>query len=412
MSLHPRVESIQFTNARGENLSGLLHWPTGVPRGCILYASCFTCSKDLPIATRMGQALADAGFAMLRFDLTGIGESEGQFHDTSFSDQVDDLLYAAAWLEQQGLSPQVLLGHSIGGGAVLTAAPHLPHVRAVVTLAAPANLDHLAKLLRTQAHPGDHAGVSVVLGGQSFTFSSAFMADLEAQPPFTETVQTLSQPLLVLHAPDDDTVPYAHGLALFEAAAEPRGFISLDGADHLLRRRADVDYVATLITGWAARYIDDRAGSSQLRKPQVGDAEVVVRSRLGQGFTQDIYTRDHHWVADEPIALDGANLGPSPFPMLLGALGACTAMTLQAYAARKGWTLNRITVRLEHHEVLQGQELGIERHIEVEGALNAAQRSRLLEIANRCPVHRALSSTPIQIRTDLESASDNAVLSA
>lgn len=407
MSLHPRVESIQFTNARGERLSGLLHWPTGTPRGCVLYASCFTCTKDLPIALRMGQALSDAGFAMLRFDLTGLGESEGQFHDTTFSDQVDDLLYAATWLEQHDLPPQILIGHSIGGGAALTAAQHLPNIRAIATLAAPANLDHLAKLLRTQASQSDGDGVSIELGGQNFNFSSAFLADLEAQRPFTETVKDLSCPLLILHSPGDDTVPYAHGLALFEAATEPRGFVSLDGADHLLRRRADVNYVVNLITGWAARYIDDRAGSAQLRRPQVGDAEVVVRSRLGQGYTQDIYTRDHHWVADEPVALDGENVGPSPFPLLLGALGACTAMTLQAYATRKGWTLKRVTVRLEHRDALQGQELAIERHIEVEGALNAAQRSRLLEIANRCPVHRTLSSTPIQIRTDLLSSSGN-----
>ncbi|AOU98500.1 hypothetical protein BI364_11535 [Acidihalobacter yilgarnensis] len=403
MSPQPQRESIQFTNARGERLAGVLHLPAGTPRASVLYAACFTCGKDIPVALRMGNALADAGFAMLRFDLAGLGESEGNFADGSFSAQVEDLLHAAAWLGQQGLPPQLLIGHSIGGGAVLTAAPKLPSVRAVATLAAPAGLDHLAELLRTAAEHREDGSASLMLGGRRFEFAAAFLQDLERHPPFTEVARTLARPLFVLHAPGDDVVPYAHGLALFEAAAEPRSFVSLDGADHLLRRQVDVNYVATLITGWATRHLEP--GQLPKAAPQISldGTEVLVRNRPGQRFTQDIHTPDHHWVADEPAARDGDNLGPAPYPLLLGALGACTAMTLEGYAAHKGWPLTAVTVRLEHRiEAERGAgALAIERHIELEGPLDAAQRTRLLDIANRCPVHRSLSSAPIAIRTEL-----------
>ncbi|AOV16601.1 hypothetical protein BJI67_05540 [Acidihalobacter aeolianus] len=397
-------EPVHFSNARGERLSGVLHQPADTqPRACVLFAACFTCGKDIPVAQRLGNALAAAGFAMLRFDLAGLGDSEGDFAAGSFSAQVDDLLHAAAWLEGRGLPPQILVGHSIGGGAVLSAAPRLSTVRAVATLAAPSGLDHLVGLLRAAAEQGDESGLSLTIGGRRFAFSPAFLADLEAQPPFTTDVGALHLPLLVMHAPGDETVPYAHGLTLFEAADEPRGFVSLDGADHLLRRQADVDYVATLIAGWASRYVEARSGARAHRRPVVGDSEVMVRSRAGRRFAQDIYTRDHHWIADEPIALEGDNLGPAPYPLLLSALGACTAMTLEGYAQRKGWPLTAVTVRLEHGVEAEqgGQVLAIARRIEVEGPLDAAQRARLLEIANRCPVHRSLSNAPIRIRTDL-----------
>lgn len=410
MTPRARRRSIQFANARGERLAGVLHLPADAPRAAVLYAACFTCGKDIPVAVRLGNALAEAGFAMLRFDLAGLGESEGDFTAGSFSAQVDDLLHAADWMTQQALPPQLLIGHSIGGGAVLTAAPRLPTVRAVATLAAPADLEHLVGLLRAAAGDSLDGRATLELGGRRFEFSRGFLEDLAAQTPFTETAAQLQRPLLVLHAPDDDTVPHAHGLALFEAAAEPRGFVSLDGADHLLRRQADVDYAAALIAGWAGRHLTPRAGSKAQRLPTVGDSEVVVRSRPGQRFAQDIHTRDHHWVADEPLALEGDNLGPAPYPLLLSALGACTAMTLQGYAARKGWPLSAVTVRLEHRQVAgQGAgSLAIERNIEVEGTLDPAQRARLLEIANRCPVHRSLSSTPIAIRTELKAiASEN-----
>lgn len=403
MNRSPHTERIQFTNEKAERLSGVLHLPDGIPRTCVLYATCFTCSKDIPIASRLGHALANAGFAMLRFDHAGLGDSEGDFHNNRFGDLASDLMSAAAWLKQRGLPPQLLIGHSIGGGIVLNIAPRLPDVRAVITLAAPANLEHLASLLRKTSEKLDDGGVSVVLGGRRFNFSPAFIDDLETQRPFTQAAQGLGRPLLVLHAPEDETVPYAHGLALFEAASEPRAFVSLDGTDHLLRRLADVDYVATLISGWSSRYVETDHGSTRQDRPAIRDTEVLVRSRRDQRYTQDIYTRDHHWIADEPLIHDGANVGPAPFPLLLSALGACTAMTLQAYAARKTWPLSDVTVRLDH-QATKNSQFSISRHIDVEGPLSDTQCERLLEIANRCPVHRALSKAPIQIHTELQAS--------
>lgn len=255
MSSKPYHETIAFTNTQGEHLAGVLHRPAETPKASILYAACFSCDKDIPVAVRLGNALAKAGFAMLRFDLPGLGESEGDFANFSFNTLVDDLTQAAAWMGDIHLAPQILIGHSIGGAAVLATAPMLESVGAVVTLAAPSNLEHLAQLLHNNATRKDDRYVSLPIGGREYHFTTQFLEELKQQPPFTESARVLGKPLLVMHAPDDDIVPYQHGIRLFEAAKNPRSFICLEGADHLLRRQADVNYTANLIANWVSPYI-------------------------------------------------------------------------------------------------------------------------------------------------------------
>ncbi|MEJ2478612.1 MAG: alpha/beta fold hydrolase [Acidihalobacter sp.] len=249
----PRPETVRFDNARGQSLAGVLHRPAGEVRAHVVFVACFTCSKDIPVAVRIARALARHGFAALRFDLTGLGESGGSFTETDFESEVDDVLRAAAWLEANAEAPRLLIGHSLGGAAVLEAAARLPEVRAVTTIGTPATLDHIAELLHgeTEERLPDGALVATI-GGQRFTFATHFLDTLARHSP-TQAAARLGRAYLVMHAPHDSVVPYAQARMLFDAAAEPRAFVSLDDADHLLRRQADVDYCVDLISAWAAR---------------------------------------------------------------------------------------------------------------------------------------------------------------
>ncbi|APZ41820.1 alpha/beta hydrolase family protein [Acidihalobacter ferrooxydans] len=249
----PRPARIRFANARGESLAGVLHWPVDAPRAFVLYAACFTCDKDIPVAVRLAHALAQRGYAVLRFDLTGLGESAGDFGDSDFDSEIDDVLHAADWLREHHSAPRLLIGHSLGGAAMLEAAAQLPEARAVVTIGTPATLDHLTGLLHSAAeHPLPDGRFVATIGGQRFTFNARFLATLARHDPAAAAAR-LRQAYLVLHAPRDTVVPYAHARALFDAAREPRAFVSLDDADHLLRRQTDVDYCADLIAAWASR---------------------------------------------------------------------------------------------------------------------------------------------------------------
>lgn len=254
----PRPEPARFANAHGQPLAGVLHRPAGRPRAHVVFAACFTCGKDIPIAVRLARALAGHGFAVLRFDLTGLGESGGSFTESDFESEVDDVLRAAAWLHERFEAPRLLVGHSLGGAAVLEAAARLPDVRAVATIGTPATLDHLADLLHGAAEERlPDGGLRATIGGQRFTFTRRFMDTLARHSP-REAAARLARAYLVMHAPDDAVVPYAHARALFDAAAEPRAFVSLDDADHLLRRQTDIDYCAGLIAAWASRPLATR----------------------------------------------------------------------------------------------------------------------------------------------------------
>ena len=406
------TERFEFRNAAGQSLAARLELPAREPLAWGLFAHCFTCGKDSHAATRIARALSDRGFAVLRFDFTGLGGSEGDFENTDFSSNVSDLVAAAEALEARGEAPALLVGHSLGGAAVIEAARRLASVKAVATLGAPADPAHLRELLTAG---GDHAGAAfdedgraeVSLGGRSFGLRREFLDDLDRHAP-TDTLAALDAALLVLHAPDDDIVPIEHGERLFAAAHQPRAFVSLDGADHLLSDPADAAYVATLLAAWAARHVGapTQAGDRPRLKvrglalPRVPEGQVLV----SEGTTrhhQRIIAGHHALAADEPESLGGGDSGPTPYDLLLAGLGACTSMTLRMYADRKGWPLEHVSVRLSHErihaedcadcEAGEGKVSRIERVIELTGHLDGEQRVRLLEIADRCPVHRTIT---------------------
>jgi len=394
----PSRERITFNNSSGHALAAALELPDGAPRASALFAHCFTCGKDSAAASRISRTLASTGVAVLRFDFTGLGGSEGDFANANFSSNVDDLLAAAAFLREHHEAPQLLVGHSLGGTAVLSAAPRIPEARAVATIGAPASTDHvLGQLVGSVAAIERDGEATVTLAGREFRVRRQFLDDLRAQR-LPESLGALRRALLVMHAPLDETVPIDEASRIFAAAKHPKSFISLDGADHLLSGLGDAQYVAATISAWAARYLDLRGGT----RPDVPGGEVHV-AEGNRKFLRQVHSDDHAWVADEPKAAGGDNLGPDPYEHLLAALGTCTSMTVRAYANRKGWALEDIDVELEHGREhardcadCDEQERRIEvltRAIRLRGNLDPDQRRRLLEIADRCPVHRTLEGT-------------------
>ena len=409
-----RAERFDFPNAEGHLLTGLLELPDGDPASYALFAHCFTCSKDSRAAKRMAEALAARGIALLRFDFTGLGSSEGDFANTDFSSNVDDLVAAADHLRRTHRAPSLLIGHSLGGAAVLAAAGRVPEAKAVATIAAPADPGHIADLLgdRTDAIR-EHGEGEVVLGGRPFRIRREFLDDI-AEQNLLAAVGRLRKPLLVMHAPADRVVPIDSATQIFLAARHPKSFVSLDDADHLLARRRDAGYAADVIAAWASRYL---ATSEPPPQPaDAGQPRAVEVVETGAGiFQQSVTAGPHHLIADEPVEAGGLDTGPAPYDLLLASLGACTAMTLRLYADRKQLPLTRVSVRLQHSkihaqdchscETAEGRVDRIDRVITLEGDLDDAQRARLSEIADKCPVHRTLKSE-IEIRTELGSAND------
>ncbi len=387
---------VEFPGSQGATLAARLDTPDARPRAWALFAHCFTCSKDTKAAAFIARALAESGFGVMRFDFTGLGGSGGDFANTNFSSNVDDLVAAADWLRANHGEAALLIGHSLGGAAVLAAADRIAEARAVATIGAPFEPAHVTKQfgedLKIIAEQGR---ATVQLAGRPFTISRAFLDDLAGQAQ-AERIRQLKRPLMVLHAPQDKVVDVGNARAIFEAAVHPKSFVSLDGADHLLNREVDARFAAGVIAAWAARYLpaqetgSDEAADEWVRVEETGTGAFTVRVRAGR----------HQWLADEPAAVGGADAGPSPYDLLAAALGACTAMTLRIYAKQKQWSLGQVRVALkhakihaadcEHCETQSGKIDRIEREIAFEGALDDAQRQRLLEIADKCPVHRTL----------------------
>ena len=394
-----RVERVTFTGAQGDELAARLDRPIGRPRAYALFAHCFTCSKDLLAARRIARALAERGIAVLRFDFTGLGHSGGEFANTNFSSNIEDLVRAADWLRRTEAAPMVLIGHSLGGAAVLAAAERIPEALAVATIAAPADTAHLGHLFSASAQEIEQTGEAVVsLGGRDFRIAKQFLDDIAAHN-LEAALATLGKALLVLHSPLDERVDIDHARRIFMAARHPKSFVSLDRADHLLSQAAEADYAAEVIAAWASRYLPPAADEDELRADQ---GEVVVRESGEGRFHQSVLAGPHRLSADEPPAVGGDDRGPTPYGLLLASLGACTSMTLRMYAERKGLALDRVTVRLRHAkihardcaecETREGRIDRIEREIVLEGELGEAERARLLEIADKCPVHRTLHS--------------------
>ncbi len=396
-----KTEKITFPNGRGEMLAARLELPEDErPLAYALFAHCFTCSKNLTAAVHISRALSSRRIAVLRFDFTGLGESEGEFAATTFSSEVSDLVAAARFLEQEYQAPQLLIGHSLGGAAVLAAAAKIPSTLAVVTIAAPFHPAQLRGLLgETSARVEQDGQATVQIGGRAFTIRKSLLDDLAAQQP-AGTLARLTAALLVMHSPRDRMVGIDNAAGIYQAAHHPKSFISLDPADHLLSDSRDSHYAGEMIAAWAGRYLapPDTSPPSPV-PPEVIDNRVTARTGAG-AFRTEIFANGFPLVADEPVEYGGNNEGPSPYEYLLAALGACTGMTLRMYAQRKGWPLAETVVRLSHRKVhaedcrdCDDKESRIDlfvRELELFGELDEAQRRRLLEIAGQCPVHRTL----------------------
>jgi putative redox protein len=399
------AERFDFPNAQGQKLAALLDRPVGEPRAYALFAHCFTCGKDVRAAKRVAEGLTALGIAVLRFDFTGLGSSEGEFANTTFSSNVGDLVAAANELRRRAQAPAILIGHSLGGTAVLAAAAEVAEARAVVTIAAPCDPTHVTGLFKDRLEEIAAKGeIQATLAGRQFRISRAFVDDL-AEQKLMQRIADLRKALLIFHSPTDEIVAIDNASRIFAAAKHPKSFVSLAGADHLLSRRSDAAYVANVIHAWAERYLEGPPPVSEA----ADDAKtVVVRETGGGRFQQEVTVGTHRFLADEPLEVGGLDSGPGPYDLLLAGLGACTAMTLRLYAERKALPLERVTVRLNHSrihaadcadcETKEGMLDRIDRAITLRGALDAEQRRRLLEIADKCPVHRTLTSE-IDIRT-------------
>lgn len=400
-----QFQRLFFENAQGKRLAARLDLPADEkPRAFAVFAHCFTCTKNFNAIVNIDRALSREGIAVLRFDFTGLGESEGDFSETNFATNISDLVSAADFLAAAYEAPKLLIGHSLGGAAVLHAAGDIPSVRAVATIAAPADLSGLVHRLGEglQESLEEKGETTIELHGESFKIGKQFLDDLR-QSNMERVIHDLRKPLLIFHSPMDRIVGVHNAARIFMAAHHPKSFVSLDKADHLLSSRDDSLYVGSVLAAWAKKYlrIPEPPGQADL-----SDNRVIVR--IGKlGLQTEIVANGHSLVADEPIAVGGANTGPTPYDFLVSALGACTAMTLRLYADRKGIALEAVTVRLRHDKIherdcvdCEGKEKKIdfiEREIELHGDIDPPTRQKLLDIANRCPVHRTLeSSTRIQ----------------
>jgi len=405
-----RSDQYVFKGHQGQNLSGRLDLPDGPILAYALFAHCFTCSKDFIASRMIAQALAARGIATLRFDFTGLGNSQGDFANTHFTSNVDDLVLAAQSLAQSHGGPQLLVGHSLGGAAVLAAASRIESARAIATLAAPFDPAHVLQLfsddLDTIARKGE---ARVDLAGRPFTIAKSFLDDITSQDQRAK-IADLRKALLVMHAPSDTTVGIENARAIFEAARHPKSFISLDHMDHLLTKADDVRYAADLLASWATRYITI-APAPRTAEPPIADGAVHVAGAGAGRFAFDVAAGRHRFRADEPVSAGGDDSGPSPYDFLLAALGACTAMTLKIFAAHKKLALDDVKIALTHTRMhakdcaacetkSDGYVANIRRDITLIGDLDDEARARLLQIADRCPVHKTLEGE-IRIETVL-----------
>jgi putative redox protein len=402
-------EKVTFENDEGQALSGLLALPETPPKAYALFAHCFTCSKNLKAATNIARALADSGIAVLRFDFTGLGQSEGDFADTNFSSNVSDLLAAVRFLAEKYGAPEILVGHSLGGTAVLQAAADVPSAVAVATIGSPSDPEHVRHLFAGAEETLRDEGIAEVnLGGRPFTMKQQFLDDLQRHG-LPATIRSLRKALLIMHAPLDDIVEIDNASELFARALHPKSFISLDKADHLLTREEDSVYAGHVLAAWASRYLDSTRAAAEPDKLDTGDYETAARTYTG-GFRTEVIAGGHALVADEPASVGGTGEGPSPYDLLSAALAACTSMTLKMYASHKKLDLDSATVRVRHGKIhaqdcedcesAEGRIDQFERELSLAGSLTDEQRKRLLEIADRCPVHRTLHSE-VKVRTAL-----------
>lgn len=395
-------ERLEFEGAQGDVLRARLARPADRDvRAYALFAHCFTCSKDLKAAVNLSRALTEAGFGVLRFDFTGLGESEGDFAETTFTSNIHDLVAAARFMEDELAAPEILIGHSLGGAAVLQAASRIDSVRAVATIGAPFRPEHIKHLFTDSLEEIEERGeADVRLAGRTFTVGRDFVRDLDEQN-MREAIGGLGRPLIIFHSPVDRIVGIDNAAEIYTAARHPKSFVSLDDADHLLMREEDSRYVGAVLAAWARRYVGTAAAEAASAETEVEEGDVVTSTEAG-AFRTEVRSGRHRLVADEPESAGGEDLGPTPYDLLAAGLGACTTMTLKMYAARKEWPLEEATARVRHERVhaddadaCEDREPRVDRFLReltLRGDLTSEQRERLKEIAERCPVHRTLSA--------------------
>ncbi len=398
------TKHITFKNRNNISLSARLDIPSGKPKAYALFAHCFSCSKNIEAAYHISQSLAGKGIAVLRFDFTGLGQSEGEFEDTNFSSNVEDIIDASSYLSDNYEAPKVLIGHSLGGTAIIKAAGSLNDSKAIVTIGSPIEPSHIEETIKNGVS-SDNSDYIITLGGKSFKVKKQFLDDLK-DSDIKKDLSSLNKALMIMHSPFDNVVSIDNASKIFKNAKHPKSFISLDNADHLLSEQNDSIYVGRLISEWAHKYIDI-GYDEDLSAAQ--DNKVVVQTS-GSSLKTDIFAGDHHMVADEPKSVGGTGIGPNPYDYLLASLGSCTTMTVKMYAKRKNWNLEPAKVVMDHKKIHAKDcdecetETGkidlIEKEIELIGDLDDDQIKRLLEIADRCPVHRTLHSE-IVVKTKL-----------
>lgn len=399
-----KSKSLEIKKSNGEIIRGKLELPTDQhPKAFALFAHCFTCNKDLRAVRNISFALTQEGFAIMRFDFTGLGESEGDFVDTNFSSNVEDLVQVSNYMEENGQAPKLLIGHSLGGAAAIFAASKIKSIEALATIGAPSQVNHVQHLFSEKISDIKESGKAEVnISGRKFSISNQFLKDLEAQN-MKNVLKDLRKALLILHSPQDKIVGIDNASEIYENAWHPKSFVTLDQADHLLYKESDSRYVGQLIASWAGRYIN-------VEKKKALKSKNQVLARLDDdAFSTEILAAGHHLVADEPEEVGGNHFGPSPYDLLLSSLGACTAMTVKMYAKRKNWDLEAIEVHLNHkkdyaHDGTHCEEKGskidhIEKQIKLEGNLDESQQKRLMEIADKCPVHKTLHQE-VSIKTE------------
>ncbi len=413
----PSRKKISFAGHQGDVLAGTIELPDDKPKTVALFAHCFTCGKDVVAASRIARKLVAKGFAVLRFDFTGLGGSEGDFSNTNFTSNVEDLLQAADYLRAHYEAPQILIGHSLGGTAILNAAAKIPESRGVVTIGSPADAQHVSQQFADALKEIETKGEAQVrLGGRPFLIRKQFVDDIRNTS--VESIRALKKAFLIMHAPQDNIVSVREAEKIYQAASHPKSFVSLDDADHLLSRKHDADYVASLISSWSSRFLEndnyekdpDKHRNKSADREATGLAETVIAkiypgrllaSEVDHKFTIKLQTDRHEWLADEPAGVGGSDKGPDPYDLLLASVSACTAMTLRMYAQRKGWPVEDVNVAASHSrqhindcEDCEGAPKRIEkitRHIAIKGDLTTEQRQRMMVIADKCPVHRTLT---------------------
>lgn len=385
-----KSDKVNFTNEQGQELAGKISLPVDQkPHNFVIFAHCFTCTKNLIAIRNLSNALTNHGFGVLRFDFAGLGESEGDFAETNFSGNIQDLIAAANYLKEKHTAPRLLIGHSLGGAAVLFAASKIESIKAVATIAAPSEPMHVKNLIQDSVEEISEKGqAQVSLGGRPFTIKKQFLDDLENNS-LLDLVADLRKPLLILHSPQDRVVTINNAEELFKAAFHPKSFISLDQADHLLSKKEDSLYVGEVIASWASRYVE----IPEVIELNTTD-EVVASLAQEDNFLTRMKVGSHYMLADEPLNVGGNDFGPNPFELVTAGLSACTSMTLHMYAKHKEWDLQKVNVHISHskEEVEEGTKQDVfTRHIEIQGELDKKQRKRLIEIANKCPVHKTLT---------------------